>query len=121
MTTSPVMKPSPSARPGPMATTASPVLIPTRTWSASVGSCRVQLGHRLQDREAGPDGTLGVVLVRDGRAEDGHDRVADELLDGAAVALDLLAEAREVRADAGTDVLGVGLLRGGSEADEVAE
>ena len=82
---------------------------------------RVQVGHRLQDAEAGPDGSLGVVLVGDGRAEDGHHRVADELLHGPPVALDLLAEAREVGADAGADVLGVGLFRGGSEADEVAE
>ncbi len=82
---------------------------------------RVQLGHRLQDAKAGPDGTLRVVLVGDGRTEDGHDRVADELLHGPPVALDLLAEAREVRADAGADVLGVSLLRGGGEADEVAE
>ena len=43
----------------------------------------------------------------DGRAEDGHDRVADELLDRAAVALDLLPQARVVRADAGADVLRV--------------
>ena len=83
--------------------------------------CRVQLGDRLEDAEAGPDGTLGVVLVGDRRAEDGHHRVADELLDGAPEALDLLAQARVVGADAGTDVFGVGLLRGGREADEVAE
>ena len=37
---------------------------------------------------AGPDGALGIVLVGDRRAPDRHDRVADELLDGAAVALD---------------------------------
>ncbi len=82
---------------------------------------RVQLDDRLQDAESGPHGALRVVLVGDGRAEDGHDRVADELLHRPSVALDLLTEAREVRADAGADVLGVGLLRGGGEADEVAE
>ena len=59
--------------------------------------------------------------MRDRRAEDGHDRVADELLHGPPVALDVLAEAGVVGADAGADVLGVSLLRGGGEADEIAE
>ena len=81
----------------------------------------VQLLDRLQDAEAGPDGPFGVVLVCHGRAEDGHDRVADELLDRAAVALDLLPQASVVGADAGADVLGVSRFRGGGEADEVAE
>ena len=43
----------------------------------------VQLLDRLQDAKAGADGPLGVVLVRDGRSEDGHHRVPDELLDRA--------------------------------------
>jgi len=43
--------------------------------------------------------------MRDRGAEDGHDRVADELLDRAAVAFDLLAQARVVGADARADVL----------------
>ena len=38
--------------------------------------------------ERGADRALGVVLLRDRRAPDGHHRVADELLDRAAVALD---------------------------------
>ena len=46
---------------------------------------------RVDEVEGRPDGALGVVLVGDRRAPDGHDRVADELLDGAAVALDDLA------------------------------
>ena len=49
----------------------------------------VQLGDRLEDRERGPDSPLGIVLMRNGRAEDGHDRVAYELLDSASVGLDL--------------------------------
>ena len=36
----------------------------------------------------GPDGAQRIVLVGDGDAEDGHDRIADELLHGARVALD---------------------------------
>jgi hypothetical protein len=40
---------------------------------------------RLEDRDSRAHGPLGVVLVRDRDAEDGDDRVARELLDGAAV------------------------------------
>ena len=81
----------------------------------------VQLLDRLQDPKAGPDRALGVVLVRDGRTEDRHHRVPDELLDRPAVALDLLPQARVVGPDARAHVLGVRSLRGGGEADEVAE
>jgi hypothetical protein len=45
-------------------------------------------GKLLPDRQRGPDGALGVVLVRDGRAEDRHHRVAHELRDRAAVPLE---------------------------------
>ena len=56
------------------------------------------LERPVADREARAHGPLGVVLVRDGRAEERHHRVADELLDGAAVALELGANASVVRA-----------------------
>ena len=49
----------------------------------------VEVSDRIEDPQAGADCALGVVLVCDGRPEHGHDGVADELLDGAAVALDL--------------------------------
>ena len=48
-----------------------------------------ELVDRLEDPQARAHGALGIVLVRHGRAEDGHHGVADELLDRAAVALDL--------------------------------
>ena len=44
--------------------------------------------------DGGADGAIGVVLVGDGRAEDGHDGVADVLVDGPAVALDLARRGR---------------------------
>src|SRR6185437_3625354 len=44
---------------------------------------------RLLDRQARPHGPLGVVLMRAGCAEHGDHRIADELLDAAAVALQL--------------------------------
>ncbi len=47
------------------------------------------LAERVADRERGPHRPLGVVLVRDWGAEDRHHRVADELLDRPAEALEL--------------------------------
>ena len=47
--------------------------------------------ERFADRERGADGALGVVLVRDGRAEERQDAVAGQLRDRTAEALDLLA------------------------------
>jgi hypothetical protein len=41
----------------------------------------VEVVDRVADRERGAHRSLRVVAERDGRAEDGHDRVADELLD----------------------------------------
>ena len=81
----------------------------------------VQLGDRLQDGERSPHRPLGVVLVRHGRSEDGHDRVADELLHRASVGLDLLSQAGVVGAQACSHVLGVSLLGGSGEPDQVAE
>ncbi len=48
----------------------------------------VEARHRLDELERRPHRPFGVVLVRDRGAPDGHHGVADELLDGAAVALD---------------------------------
>jgi hypothetical protein len=39
------------------------------------------LGKLLPDRKRSPHSALRVVLVRDRRAEDRHDGIADELLD----------------------------------------
>ena len=45
--------------------------------------------------------------MRDRRAEERHHRVADELLDGAAEALELLAQMRVVGSQQSADVLGI--------------
>ena len=42
------------------------------------------------------NGSQGIVLVRQGHSENGHDRVADEFLDRAALVLDLLRHGGEV-------------------------
>ena len=71
--------------------------------------------------ERGPHRALGVVLVRDRRAPDGHDGVADELLDRAAVALDRPRGRVEVAESSSRVLLGVARLRHAREADEVGE
>ena len=76
------------------------MLTPTRS------SIRLLLGP-VADRERRPDRPLGVVLVRDRRAEDRHHRVADELLDRAAEPLELGLQPRVVGIEEGGDVLGV--------------
>ena len=52
------------------------------------GERGIELGDGGDEVERRAHRTLGVVLVRDGRAPDGHHRVADELLDRAAVPFD---------------------------------
>ena len=67
--------------------------------------------HGVDDLEGRPDAALGVVLVGRRGAPHGHHRVADELLDRAAVALDLLARDVEVAAQELADLLRVAALR----------
>ena len=80
-------------------------------------------GRRLRAAEAAQaaDRPFGVVLVGHRGAEHGHDAVADELVQGAAQAFDLGPEPGLVGAEQGADVLGVGLVGAGGEADQVAE
>ena len=65
----------------------------------------------LADCKRGTDGALRVVLVRDRRAEERHHRVADELLDGPAVPLELVPQALVIRTEDGLHVLRVERLR----------
>ena len=81
----------------------------------------VQLSNRLEDPQPRPHRALRVVLVRHRRTEHRHHRVADELLDGPAVALEFASDSLVVGADAGANILRVGLLRGLGETDEIAE
>jgi hypothetical protein len=79
------------------------------------------LGERVADSERGADGALGVVLMRRRRPEQRHHRVADELLDRAAVALELLAQPRVVGGKHRAHVLRVEPLSAAGEADQVDE
>ena len=67
----------------PSVTAASPVRTPARAWMPGA-----ERADRVDQLQAGPDRPLGVILARDRRAPHGHHRIADELLDGAAVAAD---------------------------------
>ena len=67
----------------------------------------VLLAGPVADRERRADGALGVVLMRDRRAEERHHRVADELLDRTAEALELGPETGVVGRKERADVLGV--------------
>ncbi len=59
--------------------------------------------------------------MRDGSAEDGHHRVADELLHRAAEALELVAQAGVVRAEERAHLLRIHLLGARREAHEIGE
>ena len=75
----------------------------------------------VADREGGPNRSFRVVLVRDRRAEEGHDRVTDELLDRTPAALELVAETNVVRGEDGLHVLRVQRLGSRCEPDQVGE
>ena len=79
------------------------------------------LGDRLAHLRCGADRTQRVVLVRDRDPEDRHDRVADELLDRAAVSLEDDAKVLEVAAHPRAQRLRIGRLPESGRADEVAE
>ncbi len=75
----------------------------------------------VADPEGGSDGPFGIVFVRLRDAEHADDGVADELLDDAAVRLDLATRDREVAGQHPVDVLGIRRLGRRGEADEIAE
>ena len=94
----------------------------TRAGTQLVGSDLVaERGDGRDEVERGADGALRVVLRRGRRAPDGHDRVADELLHGAAVDGDDPPADVEVAGEELAHLLGVARLRQGREADEVGE
>ena len=80
-----------------------------------------ELRHRGDEFERGAHRPLGVVFVRGRCAPDGHDRVADELLDRAAVALDHRPRRLEVLGEELPRFLGVPRLGQRREADQVGE
>jgi hypothetical protein len=85
------------------------------------GVLRVQLPDRLLDPEGGPDGALGVVLVRRGGTEDGEDAVPEELGHPAPVPLDLALRPSVERSEGLLHLLGIRAIRSCGEAHQVAE
>ena len=79
------------------------------------------LGDRSAHLDGGPHGAQRVVFVRDGNAEDGHDRIPDELLDRPAVSLEDRAKVLEVPAHASAQRLRIGRLAERGRTHEVAE
>ena len=101
----------------PSVTAASPVRTPARAWIAGP-----EAPDRVDELERRPDGPLGVVLVGGRRAPDGHHRVADELLDRAAVAADDVARpARSSGVRSSRTSSASRPSAKGREADEVGE
>ncbi len=80
----------------------------------------VDLGSLL-DRERGKRGAACVVLVGDRGAEEGHEAVAEELVDRALVAVDLGEGECEEAVDDPVIFLGASLRRQLGRADDVAE
>ena len=108
-------EPSPLSGRASSETSASPVLTAIRTSTPS--SARSPSPGSPAPREPRARGRP----PRNQGAEDRDDRVADELLDRPAPALELLSETLVVRAQDGVDVLGVERLGARGEADEVGE
>ncbi len=81
----------------------------------------VQRPKRLPHLAGGADGPQRVVLVDDRDAERGHDRVADELLDRAAVVLEDAADLDEVARDDSPVGLRVEALAEWRRVDDVGE
>jgi hypothetical protein len=76
---------------------------------------------RVAHLDRRPHGTQSVVLVRLRHAEDGHDRVADKLLDAAAVPLDDRLHLIEIAAEQGAQGFGIDRFAERGRADDVAE
>ena len=77
----------------------------------------VQLVDALEHAQARANRALGIVTVRNGRPEDGHHRIADELLQHAPVVLDPALRLRVVELKRFVHVFGIGLrcARGGTD------
>ena len=91
---------------------------PGRDPDAELESC---LATEVADGERRANGSFGVVFVGGGSSEERHHRVADELLDCAAVALELRSHSLVVRTEQRLDVFGIHRLGLGGETHEVAE
>jgi hypothetical protein len=81
----------------------------------------VQLRQRLQDRQPGPHRPLRIVLVSNGGAEHGHNRVPDELLHRPPERLGPFAHAPMIGSNPRLHLLRIHRLRRRREPDQIAE
>ena len=117
LTMSPATIPSWTA---PGMTAASPVRTPARAFR-SVRPAPRRASARRERGPGPPNGPLGVVLLGNRGSPHGHDRIADELLDHAAVAVDQLPGDIEVAGEELANILRVTGLGDGGEPDQVGE
>ncbi len=82
---------------------------------------RAQRLHPLLHRERRRDGILRVARVRQRRSPEGHDGVADVLVDGAATGVDDLRHRRQVGVHQRGELARLQRLRGGGEVADVGE
>jgi hypothetical protein len=78
-------------------------------------------GHGLRQREGRADRPLRVILAGDGSSPNRHHGIADELLDGPAVALDQRPAALEVTRQQFAYLFGIAVLAQRREPDEIRE
>ena len=81
----------------------------------------IELAQRVSHVAGSPHRAQGIVLMHRRNTEDGQDRVADELLDGATVGLDRRAHPLEVAKDELAPDLGIYLLGERRGSDDVRE
>ena len=115
---SPATMPSPSA---PIVTAASPVRTPARARSSGAPTSSPSAETAATRSSAARTARSASSSVAVGRSPDRHHRVADELLDRAAVERDQPAARVEVARQKLAHLLGVARLRERREADEVGE
>jgi hypothetical protein len=89
--------------------------------NCDIEPARAKVVDRLQDAKCRPYSPLGVVLVSCGSAEDRHHRVADELLDGAAEALNVGLHPLVVGAQRRAHVFRIRSVGAAGESHEVDE
>jgi len=77
--------------------------------------------HGFLDGQGGMAGPLGVILMGQGGAEEGHHPVSGELVDGPLIAMDLLHEDLEAPIQDLVDLLRVQLLGEGGVMGHVGE
>ncbi len=81
----------------------------------------IQLIESREDAQAGPHRALGVVAVRNGRTEDRHHSVADELLDHSTVMLNLSLGLGVIEVKSVAHVFRISPIRACGEVDQIDE